>query len=225
MVLTGYIDESYNVDVFSLSCLLGRLKQWTGLSSNWKKCLNRWNMKLIAQGRNPLTRYHAKDCSNFKKEFAGWSVEEQRQLTTDLLWIFNEHPLVNMSMSINVNDFRSIFPEAQKRGVSDFIGYIYGIVTKTLLYQIGKDIGGRNRFRLIYDRGPHGSDMMGAFNRAVTDKSFPHAQCFVSFYSRCIRHLCSASRKVIFMARQKRVGAVAVTQPALDYGIVTGIMD
>jgi len=59
----------------------------------------------------------------------------------------------------------------------------YAIVTKILLYQIGKEIGGRNRFALIYDRGPHSGDMVNAFNRVVADKSFPHAQCFVSFTS------------------------------------------
>lgn len=39
------------------------------------------NAKLKRQGRGQLTRYHAADCSLRKGEFAGWSVDEQKELT------------------------------------------------------------------------------------------------------------------------------------------------
>jgi hypothetical protein len=114
LLIHGYIDESYNADVFALSCLLGRLKTWTGMSSAWKKCLGRWNVNLVASGRRPLSRYHAKDCSNLKNEFAGWSVAEQRRGTTELLWIFKKHPVVNMSFSVNLQELYTIFRETQQ---------------------------------------------------------------------------------------------------------------
>jgi hypothetical protein len=164
VLVHGYIDESYNADIFTLSCLLGRLKVWTAMSFAWKNCLRRWNLKLVAEGRQPLTRYHAKDCGNLKKEFAGWTVNEQRELTRDLLGIFKRHPVVNMSISINMREYFEVFPEVKNEPLTNITKFIYGMMTKILLYRIGEQVGGRNRFTLIYDRGPYAHAMLEAFD-------------------------------------------------------------
>jgi hypothetical protein len=183
VLIHGYIDESYNPDVFTLSCLLGRLKTWAAMSSAWKKCLQRWNAKLRAEGRKPLSRYHAKECSNLREEFAGWTIDEQRALTVDLITIFKRHPVVLMAFSIDLREFHSVFPEAKKEARPDATGYVYRIMTKFLLYQIGKEMGGRNRFSMIFDRGPYASSMLEGFNQVVADKGFEHRECFTSFAS------------------------------------------
>jgi hypothetical protein len=183
VLVHGYIDESYNADVFTLSCLLGSLKTWTAMSSAWKRCLQRWNVKLKAEGRKPLSRYHAKDCGNLRAEFAGWSVDEQRTLTSDLIAIFKRHPVVVMAFSIDLKELYSVFPEAKQKAKPDAIGSVYRLMTKFLLYQIGREMGGRNRFVLIFDRGPYASSMLQGFNLVLADKGFEHAQCFPSFTS------------------------------------------
>jgi hypothetical protein len=181
VLIQGYIDESYNADVFTLSCLVSRIKTWTELSSAWKKCLQRWNDKLEATGRPPVSRYHAKDCGNLKREFSGWNTDEQVELTKDLLLIFKRHPLVNMSMSLNRRDLNEVFPEFKQKSVQEALAQTYGLVTKFLLFQMGREIGGRNRFVLIYDRGPYASDMVKAFNQVISDGGFQHRECFLSF--------------------------------------------
>jgi hypothetical protein len=181
VLVHGYIDESYNADVFTLSCLLGQLKKWTEMSSAWKKCLQRWNNKLVTENRKPLSRYHANDCSNLRKEFEGWSVDEQRQLTTDLLLIFKRHPVVNMSFSVNLRELYQLFPETQQQSQKARIGGVYRLMTKFLLYQIGAEMGGRNRFVLVFDRGPYSSYMLEAYNLVLADKGFQHKDCFPSF--------------------------------------------
>jgi hypothetical protein len=74
----GYIDESYNAHVFTLSCLISTGKIWSEFSRAWKLTLDSVNRKLKAQGRTTVSRYHAADCSNLKREFADWTTDEQR---------------------------------------------------------------------------------------------------------------------------------------------------
>jgi len=153
------------------------------MSSAWKKCIERWNAKLKAEGRKPLSRYHAKDCGNLKGEFAGWSTDEQRALTSDLIAIFKKHPVVVMAFSINLREFHSVFPEAKKEAQHDVMSFVYGMMTKFLLFQLGREMGGRNRFSLIFDQGPYASSMLRGFTQMRADKGFEHAECFTSFAS------------------------------------------
>jgi hypothetical protein len=80
----GFIDESYDPEydnIFTLSCLLSTGKIWVELSRTWKLMLDSWNRRLKKQGRPKISRYHAADCSNLKKEFKDWSTDEQKELS------------------------------------------------------------------------------------------------------------------------------------------------
>src|SRR5580692_8569009 len=52
LFLNGYIDESYNQQVFTLSSLVAKGKDWLEFSRKWKLVLNAWNKKLKSQGRD-----------------------------------------------------------------------------------------------------------------------------------------------------------------------------
>lgn len=92
MLIKGYIDESYGMDnddpktaIFTLSCAMSNIKGWAAIESSWKKCLAAKNKSLKLQGRPPISRYHAADCSGFHGEFSDWSKDEQIAFVKDLL--------------------------------------------------------------------------------------------------------------------------------------------
>ena len=65
MLMKGYMDESYGSaqNVFSFSCLMARGKDWDDMERRWKRHIAAKNKELLAQGRRPISRYHASDCS------------------------------------------------------------------------------------------------------------------------------------------------------------------
>ena len=101
MDFLGYIDESYNAHVFTLSCLISTGKIWSEFSRAWKLTLDSVNRKLKAQGRRTISRYHAADCSNLKREFADWTADDQKALFADILKLFRRHQVVTSTRAIS----------------------------------------------------------------------------------------------------------------------------
>src|SRR5579859_6250543 len=76
--LYGYIDDSGAGDILTLSCLIGDSPAWVYLEFEWKDIIDTKNRELSAAGREPISRYHATDCSNSKREFAGWDTHKDQ---------------------------------------------------------------------------------------------------------------------------------------------------
>ncbi len=112
MVFQGYIDESGDAKIFTLSCLLSKPSEWMWFESAWKKCLRATNRSLKSKGRPIISRYHAADCSSRKGEFRDWTTEEQVALTMSLLSIFARHFTYVVSYSISLEDFKREFPDS-----------------------------------------------------------------------------------------------------------------
>lgn len=182
-MLSGYIDESYNKDFFVLSCLTAHGGEWLWISWDWEKRIDRWNARLERQGRPTLTRYHASDCSNLKNDFDGWSPEEQRELTSDLVAALRGHPLDTFAFGIDMNEFHNVFPEAETDAKPDVTAFIYGMMTKFLIFNLGArycmDDPGTS-ISLIHDRCPYDSVMLDAFKQALDDPNFEHRSCFTT---------------------------------------------
>ena len=100
-MLTGHIDESGNSRLFTLCCLVGDGSMWLWIEMAWTKLLEETNTSLRAHGRPNISRYHASDCRNLRREFAGWSPDEQRDFTQKILRIFQRHPLHVFAYSID----------------------------------------------------------------------------------------------------------------------------
>ena len=186
MFFRGYIDESYNAHVFTLSCLLSTGKIWSEFTRAWKLTLDSWNRKLKVQGRQTISRYHATYCSNLRHEFEGWTLDEQHDLFADLLKIFRRHQLDTVALSVNLDDFDKYFPEARKEAHPDFETFLYGVTTKFLIERIADRHCVRNpsvKISLIHDRCEYDGVMADAFNQQISDPNFPYRQCFTTFAS------------------------------------------
>ena len=186
MNFRGYIDESYNAHVFTLSCLISTNKIWSEFSRGWKLTLDSINRKLKAQGRTTLSRYHAADCSNLRREFADWTTDEQRALFADILKLFRRHQVDTVALSINLDEFHRVIPEAKTEAQPDFETFLYGMTTKFLIGRIADRHCERNpntRIALIHDRSAYGGVMLEAFNQQFADPNFAYRRCFTTLTS------------------------------------------
>src|SRR5207249_183482 len=101
----GYIDESGDgVRFFTLACLISSGEIWDALESEWANCLDAKNRELKKAGRKAISRYHAADCSSFKKDFEGWSKPEHLEFVKALLAIFNSFQFNVHSYSVNLHE-------------------------------------------------------------------------------------------------------------------------
>ena len=187
----GYIDESYNQHVFTLSCLLSTGKIWSEFARSWKFTIDSWNKKFKRQGRQTFARYHATDCSNFKREFANWTKDEQREFFADILKIFRRHQVDTVALSVNLDDFDKYFPEARKEAKPDFETFLYGMTTKFLIERIADRHcvkNPANKIALVHDGCGYSGVMLDAFNHAKHDLNFAYGDCFTTFAASDWKH-------------------------------------
>jgi hypothetical protein len=183
----GYIDESYDPEyenVFTLSCLLSTGKIWVDLSRAWKLMLDSWNRRLKKRGRPKISRYHAADCSNLKKEFKDWSTDEQQEFFADILKIFKKCQVDTVALSINLQDMDAYFPEARKYANPDFRTFLYGMTTRFLVGRIADRFCTKYpnpRIGLVHDRNAYDAVMLDGFNQQMADPAFEYKECFTTF--------------------------------------------
>lgn len=87
---TSYHDESYNSNAFCIGGWLARENTWKKLEKDWRARIDYENRKSAKKGFPPISRYHATDCANLKRDFdvlKGWSIERQIRLSKKLCGI------------------------------------------------------------------------------------------------------------------------------------------
>ena len=180
VVLRGHIDESYGDRIFTLSCLVGIGARWHKFSVGWQRCIAKCNNRLKAEGRKPIKRYHAADCSSCKNDFAGWTLREQKQFTSELLDVFRKHPLDATAISVDLQAFADVFPDV--RPGRETLESLYGFVTKYLMYWMGDRYCQRAdiRLALIHDRCPFDGVMVTSFNVTLDDPNFRYRHSFTT---------------------------------------------
>lgn len=187
MVYRGYVDESYSKDLFALSCLIARGKDWMEMERAWKLCLNAKNKELKRQGRKLLRRYHATDCNGKHKDFEGWSDTEQIEFVKGLLGTFKRTRGVHaVGYVLNLDDLCQVFTETDDR-----IGDAYYLLTRFMMQTIGDDFvslgdGAPAKITLFHDRtanGKYDGTILKAFNRQIGDGKFEHSEYFTTIAS------------------------------------------
>ena len=184
MVLTGYIDEGFNDEWFTLSCLVGWGSQWTWIELAFQNLLDKTNAALQAQGRATISRYHATDCSNKKREFRGWSDAEQIEFTKKIVEIFRKHPLAIVAFSLNLKELVEEIPETKPNPQ----GFAYVLLLYHLMFEIGTLILSRpeyvkDKIALIHERSDHDSALLEAFNQMKDDDTFQYRDRFTTIAS------------------------------------------
>jgi hypothetical protein len=183
-VLVGHIDDSGSAKthLLTLSCVVGHGGMWWWIEQAWLQVLQKKNAELKIQGRKQLSRYHAADCSNLKKEFADWTIPEQIAFTEQLIdRVFRRHPMWITSYTLDLRDLVAHFPEAKENP--------YGLAHVLLLHHIMKFIADtvladkryiEDRILLIHDRSDYDAVLLDAFNQMKKDEKLVNHERFTA---------------------------------------------
>ena len=184
MVFRGYIDESYNDKLFTLSCLMTSASEWLWFERAWKRCLDAKNKELKKQDRKTLSRYHAADCSSRQNEFKGWTVEEQIEFTKSLLTVFRRGAVNVVAYSMPLQEFVKQIPEC----AGDPIEACYSELLKFAMLEMADQYRNAKvkfaghvrqvKYVLFHDRGPCDAILSNAFNAMICDPGFSDRHLF-----------------------------------------------
>lgn len=234
MVLKGYIDESYNQRMFTMSAILASGIKWAWFESSWEKHIKAKNKTLKAKGRQQISRFHASDLSNLKGEFQGWTVEEQIDFTKGLIGVFRrfKHMFI-CAYSMPLDLFINEFPEAKK----SLMPSCYSILLKFIMGEISDQLVAAKRkaeelgtgvrpatISLIHDRTECDGTLVDAFNKMVGDPGFESREAFCSIvpllWRDCIplqaadflayEHMKEADRRATTSSREQRKSLAAL---------------
>lgn len=184
VIFRGYIDESYNGKVFTLSCLASDPVGWLDIERHWNLCLAAKNRALRAQDRPPISRYHAADCSSLQNEFVGWSVSEQVSFAKELMATLRRgRAWVNkISFSIPLADFVQAF-----KIDGDPLPLCYRELMKFLMLEMTAQLREAQEQRgsvrpvvyiLFHERCSHDGLYLDAFNALMNDPTFKGKEYF-----------------------------------------------
>jgi hypothetical protein len=183
MLVVGYIDESANNKLFTLSSILTTPAKWTDIEIKWKAVLRGTNKALRKQGRPEISRYHAADCSSCKGEFAGWCVDEQIEFSKKLIAIIKYTMATVMAYSMPLDDFVAVYPERNENPEKEMYGFLLTFMMTQLIHDIEKQAGPHlrpYRIALIHDRSSRDGDMLAAFNHMKEDVTFKGREHFTT---------------------------------------------
>ena len=184
VILRGFIDESYDgtaiPEVFTLSCIVSWGSEWTWIEMAWKKVLDDKNASLIAEGRRPLSRYHATDCNARENEFKGWTRDERDEFVLKLFKVFPFHDTSHIAMSLSVRELLEIWGG----DVKDPMSLAYDLLLVLIMNEIGITMEQENfksKIALIYERSDYGPVMLDTFIRLMDrDDTFRFRDIFTT---------------------------------------------
>lgn len=191
LIFRGYIDESYDgkQDVFALSCVLTRGKDWDEFERKWKLHISARNRLLTRTGRSLITRYHASDCSSRKREFHDWTLDERDSFVKGLFEVFKQVTTFSVVYDVQLNELCEIFPEYS----ADRLEAAYFWLIRFLMITISKDFRRHNvhdghvEISLIHDRtggdGKYDPTILRAFNQMISDVTFQGREVFTGIKS------------------------------------------
>jgi hypothetical protein len=172
IVLRGLIDDSGDSkDLFSLACLIADGASWFYLENEWKDQIDRKNASLIAQGRSPISRYHAADCSSLVGEFADWTKEEQRDFSIPLLRMFHTYATHGYSLTVSLREMEEVIPDISPNPE----GFAWVILFHLLMMWMCNNtltIYPDAIISLIHDRTKYAAVLQEAFRQIVDDPNF-----------------------------------------------------
>ena len=105
----AFIDESYNSRTFCVGVTLAPTFAWTPIVEEWDRRIDHERRISLKHGFNPISRYHATDCANLKREFSekhGWNIARQINLTKALCNILGKHVPASIVMGGGIAEVR-----------------------------------------------------------------------------------------------------------------------
>lgn len=184
MTLCGYIDESYDAGpqprTFALTCTIAPASEWLWIAWAWENCLSEKNDELRAQGRKLISRYHAADINNFRKEFKGWDGSERDAFHEKLLRkVFARHTWGYEGYAINLQELAQEWTQT----ACDPREFAYHILLQFLMFEIGrgvsKELSGWE-VNLFHEHCAYDGTLRSSFERLLADPTFAYKGVFTT---------------------------------------------
>jgi hypothetical protein len=182
-VLKAYLDESYNSATMCVGGWLCHEDVWTSIESAWRQRIDYERRISIKRGEVPISRYHATDCANLKREFKQWSVERQIRLTKRLLQILGDAKdgLIGITIGMSIAElqtaFRGLTPaEAKWAAYKHCMCQCFWHIADSMDEFFPDD-----RVSVIYDRTfEFNTAAQSAYNDMFEAKHYPNKRYFVT---------------------------------------------
>jgi hypothetical protein len=137
--------------------------------------MKEWEARIALENRNsakkgfpPISRYHATDCANLKREFTqknGWDIPRQVRLTKRLCAIFAQHHPQAIVIGGAPEDVRSISTDDVKE-------FMYSACLKMCLLEMAGVMHRHppGKVEIVFDRGPFTHIATEAFGAIQAEK-------------------------------------------------------
>jgi len=168
----AYIDESYNAKTFCVGGFLAPEGVWRGIVHDWSARIEYERRRAIKRGLQPISRYHATDCANLKKEFDkkhGWDVRRQINLTKRLCEILGTHLPTGIVVGAGLDDVQRFLPPDPENAKS----FLYSTCFKTCLLHIAalmREGVHDPTVKIFYERGEYDYLAREAYEMLQHDK-------------------------------------------------------
>lgn len=155
------------------------------MERRWKRHIVAKNKQLVKEGRRPISRYHASDCSGCRGEFEGWTRDERDEFVLSLFSAFKLFPSHTVAIEMLLDELCEVFPE----WADDRLKAAYHVLTQFIMYNIVGDFRRMNpdrraRIRLFHDRtasnGRYDATILRAFNQAINRNGFDGKDYFTT---------------------------------------------
>jgi hypothetical protein len=178
-VLEGYFDESYNSQTFVLGGWIAEDRQFSWLETQWVRRLALENRRLLKQGKQPLSRYHASDCSSRKNEYDGWALTEQISHAKAFLRFISQRTMVAITCGVSLKDLVDVFPKNKH----DALEQAYLLCFRQCMGLIARAMSKwapSERITLFHDRGNIDHKILQEFNVLIDDPEWKQRKYFVT---------------------------------------------
>lgn len=154
-MLKIYMDESGVHDtapVVAVAGYISRPKHWRAWTRDWNRA------------KKPIRVYHATDCANLLREFAGWDKARRDGFVANLLPIIPAHELAGVLIGIDMNTFRqevAKHPELTRMFGEPYTACFQWAIS--IIMEIASQHGKGERMAFVHEQNSYQADAQRAF--------------------------------------------------------------
>jgi hypothetical protein len=178
---------------------------WSAITTAWAQRIDHENRISTKKGFPPISRYHATDCANLKKEFSeknGWDIPRQIRLTKRLCEILGQHSPCGIVIGGGIDNIQRYLAPGNGDQAKAFL---YTASFKMFLLEVAGIMVQRfprGRVKFFYERGEFEPIAKSAFDDFMKEASVAHlAEFFVGAEPKGWED-CIALQAADFMAYQ-----------------------
>ena len=182
-MLRAFLDESYDSGTMCVGGWLCREETWTWIEARWHQRIEHERRMSIRRGEPPISRYHATDCANLKREFSTWTIERQILLTKKLIDILGDarpRP-VGIAAGLSLRELKAARPDLTDKHLKRLAYYLCMCECFINIAAAMDELFTTEQVTIIHDRTPDFDQAaLSAFSDMFTSQRFAFAHYFVT---------------------------------------------